>query len=129
MRVESINKAIRLADTMAGLLRTTALTVGPPLLRLAGDEKQGRVFTGLVSEPARAPEIETARVHPFGTTITYVCAHCRGPDIRIGCYAEWDDKNQKWEARATYQNNAECAHCGDGVTIMPRPLSQPHAAK
>ena len=126
MKASTIHNALRLADTMAGLLRTTALTVGPPLLRYAGDEKNGRMFTGLVNEPDRVVKLEPQRAHPFGTAITYVCGSCGGPDVRIAAYAEFSEQNQKWECSATFQRDAECANCGPHIQVMPRPLSHAH---
>lgn len=128
MKPESIAYGMQLADRMATLLRTTALTVGPPLLRLAGD-KDGKRFTGLVPEPERliAATIDTQAQKaqgPFGTPIAYLCTNCGSADIRIEAYAAWSDENQKWECQSTFIRAAECARCGP-THIMPKPLAVP----
>lgn len=129
MQAQKIRNGMRLADSLAGLLRTTALTLGPPLLKLSGDEREGKRFTGLVKEPDRVfnPEAEhVSKVHPFGTAISYICAQCNSPDVRIEAFAEWDEDNQNWKCQSTFVRNAECQRCGP-THIMPRPMSKPHA--
>lgn len=132
MEAKTIKKAMQLADGLAGLFRTASNTLGPPLLRYAGDETEGERFTGLRKEqPAIAGTIETPKAkpqHKFGTAITYCCAACGSADVRIESYAEWNVEEQKWQPQSVYIRAAECARCQGPTALMPTPVSKPHAA-
>lgn len=131
MKPAAIKNGLQLANATASLLRTAALTIGPPLLRLAGDDKEGKSFAGLIDEkilklprPEREPiEARATAGNPFQRPINYVCSGCGSDNVRVEAHAEWDVREQAWVCSAVYQKGAECAECGAETRIEARPVN------
>lgn len=53
--------------------------------------------------------------------VTKVCKHCGSDDVMLDANAEWDNENQEWVLRSTF-DDPFCGNCEGETTIIDKPI-------
>ncbi len=127
-KLPAIRHAIALMAAGGALLKDAALTLGPPLLRLHSQGREGAPFAGLVREADHviAPEGKAdplASMRPRqGERIAITCERCGSYNVTITATAKWDTRTQTWACVETFDDTAECGRCHSNA-LQSVPLS------